>query len=931
MQSHTRSLIAAAAVSLLLSAHGVANAQASPTALPRQSPTVIATLVQQGRYWQSRQPERATEAWTKLLAADPGNAEALSRLGRLALDARKPADARRYLDQLRAAHPDSPELQELEQDVNTGSASGQAELDKARVLLREKRLEEAAAQYKSLFKGREPQGRVAVEYYSVLGYTPSGRAEALAGLQRMQKAYPGDSQIPLTIASLRLQAPDTRLDAMRSLAALSRRQDVGGEATEQWRGAMGWLGSPPPAAYTGLFREYLAANPDDTEIREQLAGRGTRLSGQGVVGQPPGLNRGGTVRTSKGAAAGTRTGDIGGQRKLDPMSMRMADGFAALQNNKVDEAEAAFSAARKIKPASGGPIGGLGLVRLKQQRFAESRALLQQAVAIDGPDQWKQALDSAAYWDLVQQANTARSAGRYDEAARRLEQAAAMQPEGEDSTAEMLLGGVYNDMKRPADAERVFRNILSREPDDMDALGGLLGTMSATGRSAEALAMIEDLSADQRKRLNVDKLRAEQAFGEGRALVLRGQDTNARVKLQQAVDLQPDNPWMRLELARLDLRGGARPAANDLMETLLARRPDDAEVVYTNGLFRAEAKDWAGTVELMNRVPPAQRTNAMASLQRSAAIHVQADQALALAHDGRRTDANVLLVQAGNRVGDDAELLGIVAQAYVDLGERERARQLLRTAIDRSARNPANRAGTTSLQLRYGDVLLAAEDDRNLADLLRQLQAGSQAGQLDSDDQRHLDSLRGAYVVRQADALRKQGRLAEAYEMLRPQLAQQPEDPAALGVLARLYNDAGQNRQASDIYRNMLARNPDDVNTLLAATNLASTQRDFGAADELLGRAEKLAPDNPDVLASRGRLYRVQGKPGQAVAYLRRAAEAMAARDPVLAAAPQARTQNPAPGYVSADNPFAAYPRSVRSADLPAAAGPGPVPAPLAR
>ncbi|WPB56946.1 tetratricopeptide repeat protein [Xylophilus sp. GOD-11R] len=918
MPSHTRSLIAVACGLLLLSAQGFALAQAAPA--PAQSQTVIDTLLQQGRYWQARQPERATEAWTKLLAADPGNAEALSRLGSLALDAKKPADARRYAEQLRRAHPDSQELKELEQDLELASNTGKADLDQARILVREKRFDDAVQKYKSLFKGRQPLGRIGVEYYSVLGYTNGGRDEALAGLQRLQKNYPGDSRIALTVASLRLQSPSTRLDAMRSLANLSKRGDIGGEATEQWRGAMGWLGSPPPAAYTGLFREYLAANPDDTEIRDQLAGRGPKLPGQGVAGP----SRGGAAAAAANAP-----------RKLDPVSMRMADGFAALQNNKVAEAEAAFAEAHRLRPAAGGPLGGLGLVRVKQQRWGEARDYLRQAERIDGPQQWKQALDSATYWELVQQAGTARTAGRYDEAARRLQQAMAVDPESDDTTAENTLAAVYTDQKRYVDAERTFRHVLSRFPDDPDALKGLVGTLSSTGRTTEALAFIEGLTPQQRSRIDIDQLRAEQAYGEGRAMLARGEDGSAREKLQQAVNLSPDNPWMRLELARLDNRNGARTGARNLMQSLLERKPADPEVIYTNGLFLAEVKDWPAILELMDKIPPAQRTPAMGSLQRSAALHVQADQALALARDGRLPEANALLAQSAARVGDDAELLAIVAQTYVDLGELDRARALLGGAIERTARNPAAQASTTALQLRYGDVLLAAEDDAGLATLLRQMQGRIQAGQLDSDDQRRVETLRRAYVVRQAEALRKQGQLAAGYELLRPLLADTPQDPALLGLLARMYADAGQPRQAQRIYREMLSREPNDVNTLLASAGLAVAERDFREADQRIDQAEALAPQNPDVLATRGRLYRAQGRKGQAVAYLRRAEAAVVARNPSLApqAAPAGavRGQDPTPGFVSADNPFARPTASVGSAEIPARTRTAPAPSAAAR
>lgn len=913
MQSHSRSLIAAAAVSLLLSAHGVALAQAAPTG-QAQSPAAIATLAQQGRYWQNRQPDRAGEAWKKLLLIDPDNADALSGLGRLALDGKRVAEARRYLDQLRAAHPGTAALAELEQEADLASPAGQATLDEAHVLLREKRMDESAAKYKALFKGRQPVGSIAVEYYSVLGYASGGREEAMAGLQRILRTTPGDAQAQLTLSGLRLLSQSTRLDAMRTLWNLSKRKDIGGDAAEQLRAAMAWQGSPPPAAYLPLFREYLAANPNDNELREQIAGRGAKLPGQGsgAIGTASGGKR-----NSGNAAAG----GLGVQKKLAPEALHTADGYAEIQNNNFAKAEAELTEALRINPRYADAHGGLGLLRFKQQRFAEARKSIQEAFRLDGQEGWKILLDTVTYWELLGQADAARDAGRLGEAERILQKAMAIKLEEEDSNAENRLAGVYSDMNRPEDAERIYRKVLQRDPDDMLALSGLVGTLSAGGRSAEALAMIEGMSEAQRKTLDVNRLRAEVAMAEGRGLLAQGQDPAARQKFQQAVELQPDNGWMNLELARVDLRGGARAQASTQMESLLERKPQDVTVLYTTGLFRGELRDWAGVLELMNRIPSTERTKAHATLQRAAAVHVQADQALALAHDGRRADADALLAQAAGRVGDDADLLGIVAQGYVDLGELDQARQLLRGAIERSARNPADNDATVALQLRYGGVLLASEDDRGLADVLRQLQARVQGGQVRGDDLTRFENLRTAYLVRQAEALRKQKRLAEAYDMLRPALAATPQDPTLLGVLARMYNDAGQTEKAQSIYREMLSRNPNDVNTLVGAAGMASLQGDYRYADQLLTRAEDLAPDNPDVLAGRGRLLRVQGRPGQAVAYLTRAANAIRARDPMLTAPVAPRSQVPGKPPVSPDNPFAGSSRSVRFGDTPDTSG----------
>ncbi|MFS2056371.1 hypothetical protein ACEN8K_47205, partial [Variovorax sp. CT11-76] len=56
-------------------------------------------------------------------------------------------------------------------------------------------------------------------------------------------------------------------------------------------------------------------------------------------------------------------------------------------------------------------LGGLGLVRLRQERFAEAQQYLEQA-ARGGNTKWNSALQSATYWNLVNQARAAQ--GRND-------------------------------------------------------------------------------------------------------------------------------------------------------------------------------------------------------------------------------------------------------------------------------------------------------------------------------------------------------------------------------------------------------------------------------------------------------------------------------------------------------------------------------------
>ena len=331
-------------------------ATASPCAVAQSA--VERQLIEQGRYWlQQRDAVRATETWKKLLQARPDSAEALLGLGYAAVQANQAAQAQAYLAQTRQLHPSHPDIALLEQEIAMMGDGPAATLSQAHIFIRQENADEAIKHYKKLFNGREPQGKLGVEYYSVLGYTKQGWAEAVAGLERLQKRFPDDVQIPLALAKLWVLRNETRPQGLRALATLSRRQDVGGDATEQWRQALSWLGAPPPPSTARFFEDYLKANPDDEEIRKQY--RAKRAVAPSIATTAPNA-RPAPVRT-------------------DPFDAHVKTGFDALQDADLATAERAFSAALRLRPRSASVLGGLGLVKLRQEKYAQASDLLGQA------------------------------------------------------------------------------------------------------------------------------------------------------------------------------------------------------------------------------------------------------------------------------------------------------------------------------------------------------------------------------------------------------------------------------------------------------------------------------------------------------------------------------------------------------------------------
>jgi tetratricopeptide (TPR) repeat protein len=822
----------------------------------------IKVLIEQGQYWQARgNGVRAQEAWQKLLRLNPNQPDALSGMAQIELDGGRTDAARRYLDQLKRVAPASPLVARLEQSINLGSNAPQ--LRDARQQARAGQSAEAVASYQAALGGKAPEGPLALEYYQTLGGTPQGWDEARRGLERLARESPGDTRVALALAQHLTYREATRRDGINQLARLAAQPATRAEATDSWRKALAWIGTRP--ADVPLYESYLAVNPDDSAIKGRL---------EDIRKQQ---------QESRQAAVVTS----------DPLRARSTSGFKALEAGDLATAESDFQAVLASRANDPDALGGLGVLRLRQENFAEARALLERASRGGSPARWRGALTSATYWTLVEQAAGARSAGNRDGARQLLEQAVKLDPK--EPTAENALADVLAESGQFDAAEAAYRRVLALQNDNPDAIRGLVGVMAQNNKPDQALQLIERLSPSQQAQIGeLGRLRAARAVGVSKSALQRGDDNTARLALEDALLNDPNSPWIRLDLARLYMKLGAMNEARGVMDGLLISNPNMPEGLYASALLASEMKDWRGALATLDSIPPQNRTRDIATLQKRVWVHAQADVASALAQQGRGQEALATLAQVEPFAGQDPELLGAVASAYTDAGDSTRALGMIRQVMARTTRPD------TGLRLQYAAILLKTQQDVELAGILRQLQGA----QMTTTDRASFESLRLAYIVRQADSLRERGDLVSAYDTLAPVLAERPDDPQVIASLARMYAAAGDHAQAMGLYDRLLQKRPDDVDTLVAAATTATQAKDYGYAERAIDVAIARAPNNPEVLATAGRLYRAQGKTTKATQYLSAAVSVQN-----LTAAPPGYGRQPAPaaatGRPSNGNPFA--------------------------
>lgn len=829
-------------------------------------------LVEQGRYWQARgDNQRAAQVWKKLLRVNPNQPEALGGMAVAEADLKRYEQADSYLAKLRKINPEHPALASAQASISLLKNGGQ--LRNARELAKSGKTEEAVASYQGTLGSATPKGPVALEYYQTLGGTSQGWDKARSGLEELLREQPNDASVQLALAQHLTYRENTRREGINQLTKLANNPNVGAAAIESWKKALVWTSGR--TAYQPLYRDFLRLYPNDVEVR-------TRLS---------------EVEQQQRSARGS---DFAGN---DPLRKRTFAALAVLDDGDTEQAEAELLDILKDRPDDADALGGLGIVRLRQENFLQARDLLRRAARGSNSNRWKTALDTANYWALVTEASTARSNGNLDVALQKLQQAMRIDPQG--VTAENDLANVNSELGQLDAAETGYRRVLARQPDNPDALRGLVSVLSQNNKPDEALRIVENMNASQQEKMGaMGTLRASQSLGMAKAAAARGDDAAARAALDNALVNDPTSPWVRLELARLYLKMGAKNEARGIMDGLLASNPDMPQALHAHALLAAEIQDWNGALATLDKLPPNKRTRDMAALYKRVWVHVQADAATALGNEGRTKEAASRLMQAEPFAQDDPELQGKLALAYADLGDDNRAIGAIRQLLAKSTKPEAN------LRLQYAAVLFKTKQNAELAGVLRQIQGMP----MTAAQRQGYEELRVGYTLRQVESLREAGELSTAYETLAPILGERPNDPQAVGALARLYAANSNFPQALSLYNQLLEREPTNTPLLLQAATMATSAKEYAYAESALQVALSREPQNPEVLTAIGRLYRAQGKTSKATEFFTAAvASEKQQREAQLAAAG-------VPAQAKATNPF-----SNRSEQLPRLPGTPPV------
>ncbi|BAQ50106.1 cellulose synthase operon protein C precursor (plasmid) [Methylobacterium aquaticum] len=754
-------------------------------------------LLEQATYWRNQsQPARAIQSLNRILTLNP-SAGALSLLAKAQIDAGQTAEARQTLERLRTGYPQDPRVAEIEYDLKVGQPDP-AKLEEARGLAQQGRSTLAIQAYQQAFNGATPPTRYASEYYQTLGGTSAGFEPAREGLGQIVAVNPRDPRAQLAYARLLSYQEATRDEAIERLTRLAGNPSIGEEADRALKQALLWL--PDTADSQKVVESYAARHPNDAQIAEKL----------GLIRNPP-----------------QSPVEVGGQARTT--------GFEKLEKKLYTEAEQDFAKALSVNAEDADATAGMGFLRLKQGRFEEGRRLLKQALELGPTDaegiqsalkstepvSGGKGVDEAQLREIrAQYAEVSRLTrrGRYAEAEALLRRLGGTDP---DWGYYLQMGAIQALSGKVREAEATYRQALAKKPGNAAATIGLAGVLLRQGREREAEALYVKVG-DTRA---LGRMRAERLRSQARGVA----DPVAQAGLYRAaVQADPTNPWLRLELARALLRQGRGNDARMVMASVGTDGPDPQgpEAAF---YFAVEVKDLDQAAAFAARVPAGKRTPQMLALQQRVAV--RAEVAQAAREMNRQAFKTRMLGLAAAPDPTGARVLEI-AQTLVGLDDRSAAADAVATAL---ATVPA-----PSLQQRlaYANALAAADRQDDAVRLVE----GIQAADLPRDERKAVSATVNGVTAAAADRLRLDGRYAEALARLSRRLEADPESSALNMALARLYISRMDLGRAVAITQELLARDPADMDVRRAAVSALIAVGDLPRADAVAKEGVQGAP-----------------------------------------------------------------------------------------
>ena len=788
--------------------------------------SAIGLMLEKAQFWYEKgRPEVALDFYTRVLGLQPDNRDALVGASKVQFDQGNEAQARVYLDRLRKLSPNDPFIANFDTLKRRSPEDAQILLE-ARTLAVQGKKTQALEKYNLLFKGNVIPTDLAADYYplyvSSLPDESVEADEALTAVKKLADDNPRDVSLQLAAAWSLILTTGGRTEGIERLRALEKVPAMTERAGALWRQALLWEG--PSLDAQEQIDAYLKTHPTDAEMEAKRAEFAASLPNIGVRSR---WKAGDAIEAKDWKTAETNLN-------------------VALNFDK-DDAEA---------------MAMLSLVKKLTGHAAESQKLYSDAIRLE-PDKKEEfdkmlGLDAErAVQEKFRQVDRLADAGKYDEAETLLRSLLAGQ---RNPGSYLQLATIQAKAGRTDAAIASLQVVLAADPTNADANSALAEIYMGQKRYNDArpyLARAEDGYQKKNQTKGLAQVHSSQAEIMRVDAIALTDPVKREAGLRRALAVDPSSWWIKLELARTlkdEQRGTeAQTIIDSAYRTASSRgalqTQDGQDAMQVAFIWAQENNDRRRADELVQMVPPGQRTASMAKFMAMVAFKQQVRN-IAASDDPM---ANDKLLQLANAPDPTGERGTEIALAFLHMQDIDSLRDALATSLD------ATKPPTPSQRISYAGVLLQANQLVAAQDVLDPL-AGERMSVVERDA---LEKTKDAMAVSALDPMLQQKQYREADRMIQARLAVHPDSSTLLAASARIQVAQGNAVGVRANLASALERDPGNLPLRLALVEAEMKLQHYARASELAQDGMKLFPRNPYLViqaanAARGRGFQSQ-------------------------------------------------------------------------
>ncbi|HCH2128593.1 cellulose synthase [Vibrio parahaemolyticus] len=493
----------------------------------------------------------------RLFAIEESNPTGLFYQANMYLKRKQPELAKPVFERLIRQAPHSTQAKNLS-SIMAIQGEKRADYQRAQLLAKSGRYDEAIRAYKALFPNGMPSPALQLEFLQLQSNLPGSWSSVKQGLERLNANYPSVPSFQLALANhIRKENPADPwiLDTYKKLALAP---SVGTNAATSWLRALDQL--PISDQVVQQYAILASYYPSDMEIQR--------------------ANQSAKDRWKKEK-----------ELRKDPTYLAKLKGLALLEEDKTDQAEAQLRYALTTRPQDPELLGAMGKVYLRRGQQQKALEYFKQAQHLDhNPDsasKWAALIETSQYWAYLDQGDALVDKGQFKQAESAYQK--AIQVDKSQPYAYSSLGSLYLVQENYAAAEKVFKQALQLDSSNSSALRGRLDIRIQQQDWSGAEALARSYSAPQQKVVaeKIASIKSEVILTRLRIAIAQNDQATMKASVEELIALQPTSPWLRLDIADVVHSMGDKVRADTLMSDW-ATSSNDPEMKFAYALYLAQ-------------------------------------------------------------------------------------------------------------------------------------------------------------------------------------------------------------------------------------------------------------------------------------------------------------------------------------------------------